>query len=156
LRDRAQRRASSYIGRFQLPWSPERWLVADDAVNVAGLLHKWGGNGFPDPETERRCREAMQILYVPNRSLEYYRWAGRSLRRTDGRRYRQAMNTQIAAPTLQLHGELDPCVLASTARGSQQHVSASYEWHELPGLGHFPHEEAPELVTEELLRFVNC
>jgi pimeloyl-ACP methyl ester carboxylesterase len=77
------------------------------------------------------------------------------LRRTDGRRYRQAMNAQIAAPTLQLHGELDPCVLASTARGSEQHVSASYEWRELPGLGHFPHEEAPELVTEELLRFVN-
>jgi pimeloyl-ACP methyl ester carboxylesterase len=151
----AQRRASTYIARFQLPWHPERWLVENDGANVAGLLHSWGGPGFPDAETERRCREAIQIPYVPNRALEYYRWAVRSLSRTDGRRYREAMTRPIEAPTLQLHGQLDPCVLSSTAHGSQQWVSGPYEWHELPDVGHFPHQEVPELVTAELLRFIN-
>jgi pimeloyl-ACP methyl ester carboxylesterase len=153
LRDGAQRKASRYIMRFQLPWSPERWLVDDDAANIGGLLHSWGGPGFPDPETERNCREAMQILYTPNRALEYYRWAVRSIRRTDGRRYRQAMTRPVGMPTLQIHGSLDPCVLPATAEGSRRFVDAEYEWQLLDGVGHFPHEEAPDVVTKELLRW---
>jgi len=153
FRDAAQRKASRYIMRFQLPWSPERWIVDNDAANVGELLHRWGGPGFPDPETERNCREAIQILYTPNRALEYYRWAVRSLRRTDGRRYRQAMTRAVAAPTLQIHGSLDPCVLPATAEGSRRFVDAEYEWQLLEGVGHFPHEEAPDVVTKELLRW---
>jgi pimeloyl-ACP methyl ester carboxylesterase len=34
-------------------------------------------------------------------------------------------------------------------------VSGPYEWHEIPDVGHFPHQEVPELVTAELLRFIN-
>ncbi len=154
LRDGPQRRASSYIARFQAPWSPERWLVADDAANVGAILHRWGGPGFPDKETEDACREAMQIMYVPNRALEYYRWSVRSLPRADGRRYRTLMQTPISAPTLQLHGELDPCVLSSTAQGSGRYVEGDYRWRELPGLGHFPHQEDPDLVTSELLAWL--
>jgi pimeloyl-ACP methyl ester carboxylesterase len=154
-RDRAQRRASSYIARFQPPWAPERWLTADDAANVGVLLHRWGGPGFPDQETEDMCREAMQVMYVPNRALEYYRWSARSLPRPDGRRYRAIMTTPITAPTLQLQGELDPCVLPATARGSERYVSGPYEYRELRGLGHFPHQEDPDLVTAELLRWLS-
>jgi pimeloyl-ACP methyl ester carboxylesterase len=151
--DRRQRKASRYILRFQLPWTPERWIVANDAANVGSLLHSWGGPGFPDAETERNCREAMQIRYAPHRSLEYYRWAVRSLRRSDGRRYRQAMTAPVTAPTLQLHGAVDPCVLAATAVGSSGYVAAEYEWMLLDGVGHFPHQEVPDLVTKELLRW---
>jgi pimeloyl-ACP methyl ester carboxylesterase len=151
--DAAQRAASRYIARFQLPWAPERWLVEADATNVAALLRDWGGPGFPDPETERHCRDAMQILLTPNRALEYYRWAVRSTVRTDGRRYRRAMAAPITAPTLHLHGGLDRCVLPGTAQGSGRHVAAHYEWRVLDGVGHFPHEEAPELVTAELMRW---
>jgi pimeloyl-ACP methyl ester carboxylesterase len=150
-----QRHASSYIARFQVPWSPERWLVADDAANVGGLLHNWGGPGFPDKETEDICREAMQIMYVPNRALEYYRWSARSMPRSDGRRYRALMETPITAPTLQLHGELDPCILSATAQGSGRYVTGPYDWRELRGLGHFPHQEDPDLVTAELLRWLS-
>jgi pimeloyl-ACP methyl ester carboxylesterase len=151
--DGEQRNASSYMLRFQLPWAPERWVVEDDAANIGRLLHAWGGPNFPDPETERRCREAMQILLTPNRALEYYRWSARSTTRTDGRRYRRGMSARITAPTLQLHGALDQCVLPQTAQGSGQYVAADYEWRLLDGIGHFPHEEAPDLVTGELLRW---
>ena len=152
-RDSAQRRASSYIARFQLPWHPERWIVADDAANVAELLHSWGGPGFPDDETERRCRDAMQILAAPHCALEYYRWAVRSVPRADGRRYRHAMRRPIAAPTLQLHGSADKCVLPSTASGSGRYVAGDYRLRVYDGLGHFPHEEAPTLVTEDILHW---
>jgi pimeloyl-ACP methyl ester carboxylesterase len=151
--DHAQRKASSYIARFQLPWTPEHWVVEDDGANIGGLLRRWGGPSFPDAETERRCREAIQILYTPNRALEYYRWSVRSTTRTDGRHYRRDMTTPITAPTLQLHGSLDRCVLPQTAQGSGQYVAADYEWRMLDGVGHFPHQEAPEIVTSELLRW---
>ena len=34
-----------------------------------------------------------------------------------------------------------------TARGSGRYVAGAYEWRELPGIGHFPQEEAPDLVS---------
>jgi pimeloyl-ACP methyl ester carboxylesterase len=154
LRDGRQRRASRYLLRFQLPWTPERWLVADDAVNVGRLLHAWGAPGFPDAETERRCRDAMQILYTPNRALEYYRWAFRSLPRGDGRRYRAELRRPIEKPVLQLHGSLDRCVLPDTASRSGRHVRGRYEFRMIDDVGHFPHEEAPEAVTADLLRWL--
>jgi pimeloyl-ACP methyl ester carboxylesterase len=148
-----QRRASHYLARFQLPWYPERWLVADDARNVAQLLRSWGGPGFPDDETERRCRDAMQILSAPHCALEYYRWAVRSVPRADGRRFRTAMSARLSAPTLQLHGALDLCVLPATAAGSGRYVDADYRWLLLPGVGHFPHQERPAEVTAAIVEW---
>jgi pimeloyl-ACP methyl ester carboxylesterase len=150
LHDPRQRRASRYIARFQLPWHPERWLVDDDARHVAELLHSWGGADFPDPETERRCRDAMQILSAPHCALEYYRWAVRSVPRADGRRFRNAMNRPLPVPTLQIHGEDDPCVLMTSVAGSGRHVVGDYRWLPLPGTGHFPHQERPDDVTAAL------
>ena len=152
-RDGSQRQASSYIARFQLPWHPERWIVANDAANISELMHSWGGEGFPDPETDRRCRDAMQILAAPHCALEYYRWAVRSVPRADGRRYRQAMRRPILAPTLHLHGAADPCVLPATAAGSGRYVDGEYEWRLYDDVGHFPHEEAPEDVNRDILRW---
>jgi pimeloyl-ACP methyl ester carboxylesterase len=57
------------------------------------------------------------------------------------------MAAPISAPTLQLHGELDPYVLPATAQGSGRYVAGAYEWRALPGVGHFLPEEAPEEVT---------
>jgi pimeloyl-ACP methyl ester carboxylesterase len=153
VRSRSQRRASRYAARFQLPWHPERWLVADDGRNVAGVVREWAGPQFPLEETEDRLREAMLILGAPHCALEYHRWAVRSLPRSDGRRFRRVMSRPISAPTLQLHGALDPCVLPTTAQGSGRHVTGTYEWHLLDGVGHFPHEERPEFVTGELVRW---
>jgi pimeloyl-ACP methyl ester carboxylesterase len=151
--DKEQRSASRHVARFQTPWAPERWLVEADAANVAGLLASWGGPNFPDAETERRCRDGMQILYTPNRALEYFRWTIRSTTRTDGRRYRHAMTTPVTAPTLQLHGAVDSCVVPRTAQSSHRYVKAEYEWRLLEGVGHFPPEERPDVVSGELLRW---
>jgi len=128
-------------------------VVEDGAAHIGELLHRWGGPTFPDAETERRCREAMQILHTPNRALEYYRWSVRSTTRTDGRRYRHTMSRPISVPTLQLHGAIDGCVLPHSAQGSGKYVAADYEWRLLDGVGHFPHQEVPELVAGELLRW---
>ena len=153
LSDARQQRAAGPMLRFQLPWHPERWLVADDAANVGALLHAWGGPGYPDGDADRLYRNAMQILAAPHCALEPYRWAFRSLPRSDGRRFRRAVRRPLETPTLQLHGAADVCALPRTAAGSGRYVAAAYEWRLLDGVGHFPHEEAPEQVSGELVRW---
>jgi pimeloyl-ACP methyl ester carboxylesterase len=83
--------------------------------------------------------------------MEYYRWAGRSQLRPDGLRYARRMAAPISAPTLQLHGALDPYVLPSTAAGSGRYVAGAYRWQELPGVGHFPAEEAPAAISAAIV-----
>jgi pimeloyl-ACP methyl ester carboxylesterase len=63
------------------------------------------------------------------------------------------MSTPVNAPTLQLHGALDRCVLPRTARKSDAFVDAPYSFHEIPDVGHFPHLETPGLVTAEVMHW---
>jgi pimeloyl-ACP methyl ester carboxylesterase len=149
-----QLRASSYLLGFQLPWRPERQLVRDDAALVSELMSRWSGPGFPDPETRTRVRGAMQIPGVAHSSMEYYRWVFRSMFRPDGWRMLHDMREVVRVPTLQLQGLLDTCVLPETANGSGEYVAAPYTWRTLPGVGHFPHQEAPDVFNAELLSWL--
>jgi len=149
--DRHQLAASRYIGYFQLPRLPESRILRDEGAYVGQLLKRWGGPGFPDAETERRCREAMQIPAAAHCALEWYRWAVRSRTRPSGLRFLRLLQEGVGVPTLQLHGALDGCLRPETAHGSGAWVHAPYELQVLDGLGHFLHQEAPELVTAALL-----
>jgi pimeloyl-ACP methyl ester carboxylesterase len=44
-------------------------------------------------------------------------------------------------------------VLPSTAQGSGQFVTGPYEWQVLDGVGHYPQNEVPELISGELVRW---
>jgi pimeloyl-ACP methyl ester carboxylesterase len=78
----------------------------------------------------------------------------RSRLRPDGMRYARRMRTAVQAPTLQLHGALDSCVLPATARGSGQYVDAPYRWRLIDGAGHFPQEEQPGRLGDELCHWL--
>ncbi len=145
--------AGRHVLGFQAPRLAERYLTRDDAIAVERLLEAWSGPGWPDPETAGRYREAMQIPGVAHSSLEYYRWAIRSLVRSDGLRYGRQMSGAVTTPTLQVHGAMDGCVPPAAAAGSGEWVAAAYEWHLLEGVGHFPQEEAPDRVAELLIRW---
>jgi pimeloyl-ACP methyl ester carboxylesterase len=149
--ERRQRHASRYALRFQLPRLPERRLGRADDDPVAELMRRWAGPEWVHTadfaEAVDRYRSAARIPQAAFCAMEYYRWAGRSQLRPDGLRYARRMAAPVTAPTLQVHGELDPCVLVSSARGSGRYVAGAYEWRELPGIGHFPQEEAPEEVS---------
>jgi pimeloyl-ACP methyl ester carboxylesterase len=157
LYEKAQRRASAYaLGTFQVPRRGERLLTQDPAY-LRRLFDAWSGPGWratPDyPSTIARYAEAMRIHPVAYCSLEFFRWAVRSLPRPDGRAYARSMQRPIRVPVLQLHGGLDGCVLPATAQGSSRHVSGDYEWRLLSGVGHFPQHESPERVSDELIRW---
>jgi pimeloyl-ACP methyl ester carboxylesterase len=139
-----------YTLGFQLPVLPESRLVRDDAEQVGQMLHAWSGPGWPDKETEHRYRAAMGAPSVAHSALEYHRWFLRSALRPDGLRYAHRMRAPIQAPTLHLHGALDPCVLARSAQGSARYVAAPYRWRLIDGAGHFLPEEQPDRFDSAL------
>lgn len=149
--DARQVLAGRHVLAFQAPVLPERRLVADDGALVGRLLAAWSGPGWPDPDTERFYRTAIQVPGVAHCALEGWRWAVRSLPRPDGARFHRAMRPPVQVPVLALHGTADPAVLPATAEGSAAYVTAPFTWRPLPGVGHFPHEEAADTVTGHLL-----
>ncbi len=148
-RNRQQQRLSTYMALMQVPRVPERRIT--EGTLVTELLHRWGGPGFPDEETERLCTSALRVPGAAHCAAEYYRWAFRSQLRPSGRRVAQRLAAGVRAPVLQLHGALDGCILPSSARGCEPWAHGGLEYVELAGVGHFPHQESPEQVTDLLL-----
>ena len=144
------RHRNGHMLAFQLPIMPERQLVRDNAELVGRMLTDWSAPGWPDDRTAQVYRQAIQIPSVAHSALEYYRWFFRSTLRPDGMRYTHRMRVPIQAPTLQVHGALDTCVLPGVARGAGRHVEGPYRWRMIDGAGHFPHEEQASRFDAEL------
>jgi pimeloyl-ACP methyl ester carboxylesterase len=155
--DREQRRAGRQILAAQAPGHAEDALVEDDGAAVARLLSERAGptwRGRADyPAAVRTYRETMLIPGVAHCAVEYDRWLGRSLIRPSGWRYFRLMAEPVMVPTLHLHGAADRYLLPRSAQGSGRYVAAAYEWRTLIAAAHFPHEESPERVTGELVRW---
>ncbi|HEY0691266.1 MAG TPA: alpha/beta hydrolase [Kribbella sp.] len=151
-----QLRSLNQLGWFQLPILPERRLLANDGVHIEQLLRAWSAPGgvFPDAEANRRYRAALQVWPAPHCALEYNRWLVRSRLRADGRRYSAQMRTPIDVPVLQLHGAFDGAVTPGSTTTPAQLVSGPLRRELLTTVGHFPHEEAPELFNELLLQWL--
>jgi pimeloyl-ACP methyl ester carboxylesterase len=154
MADLPQRRAWRHVLGYQLPRLPERRLTRADDDPVAELLQRWSGPDWVHTadfaEAVERYRSAARIPQAAYGAMEYHRWLGRSQLRPDGLRYARRMAAPVTAPTLQLHGEQDSCVLPATARGSDRYVAGAYEWRDVPRVGHFPQEEAPDEVTDAI------
>jgi pimeloyl-ACP methyl ester carboxylesterase len=154
---RGQLAASRAILKFQVP-RYEHVLTRDDAAEVGALVEHWAGPAWRDTdeyeEYAARCREAMRIPQAAFCSLEAYRWVFRSALRLQGYRFVKLMQQPITTPTLQMHGALDTAVLPRTAQGSGRYVIAPYEWRLIDDVGHFLNQEAPDVVTGEILRWI--
>jgi pimeloyl-ACP methyl ester carboxylesterase len=154
LTDRKQIAAYEHVFGFQRPWVPERQLVMNNAALVGEYLAAWTGGASPDEKTEANYRRAMRIPGTAHCSIEPYRWQVRSMARPDGFQFSRRMKRLVRVPTLHVHGAADPVLLTRTAMGSDEFVEAPYRWQLLDGVGHFPHEEAPEDFTSTLVEWL--
>jgi pimeloyl-ACP methyl ester carboxylesterase len=141
---------------FQVPMRPERRLTGGEGVER--VLRDWSAaavepalDGYPDPVTVSRYRRAMRVPFVAHSSMEYYRWAVRSVPRQDGRRFAATVREPLSVPVLQLHGALDPYVVPDAALASHRWAGPHLRYELVPDAGHFLPEEAPEAVTAALV-----
>jgi len=149
--DPTQRRLGRYAVGFQRPFVPERQLTRDDAALVETYLRRWSGSAWPDAPTAEIYRAAMLVPNTAHCSLEFHRWAIRSIPRRDGRRFQSAVAAPVHVPVLQIHGRGDGAVLPTSVNGSEHYAAAGYTRVDLDGVGHFPHEEDPEVFDAALL-----
>ncbi|NBQ86728.1 MAG: alpha/beta hydrolase [Betaproteobacteria bacterium] len=60
----------------------------------------------------------------------------------------------LSVPTLMLHGEADGVTLPVTSANKEAFFRGPYLRKLLPGVGHFPQREAPDVVAQHLLDFL--
>ena len=144
LGDRAQLAAMSYALGYQRPILPERNLTKNNAEQVDEFLRRWSADpAWPDEEASAHFRAAFQVGATAHCALEYYRWAFRSLPRSDGRKFKADMlANHVHQPVLHIHGATDRAILPRSAKGSREYTTGPYAWRTLPQVGHFPHEES--------------
>jgi pimeloyl-ACP methyl ester carboxylesterase len=154
--DAEQRRLSRYTLGYQWPLAPERALVKNNGAKVETILRDWGAApGWPDEQTAAMYRAAIQFSSTAHCALEYHRWALRSIPRPDGRRFQQRMEFPVHQPVLHVLGAADGSILPRTSDGSERYVRGTYRRVDLPGVGHFPQEEAPERFAQILIPWLD-
>lgn len=141
LRHWHQLRKSWYIAFFQIPWLPERMLLARNARAIrrafAGMAVDKGR--FP-PAVLQVYAEAAQRPGAMTAMLNYYRAVVRDFDAAsigDG---------QVEVPTLMIWGEADSALDVRTTEGTDAYVP-DFELHRLPGVSHWVQQEAPERVN---------
>ncbi len=153
--DAEQRKRARYIWGLQSPFIPERQLTQDNAAAVADYLRRWSGSAWPDEETAAVYRAAMLIPNTAHCSVEFHRWAVRSIPRRDGRRFQAVVANPVSPPVLQIHGVNDGAILARCLVGSEYYAAGQYLRTDMPDVGHFPHEENPGRFNEILLNWLD-
>nr|WP_106210087.1 alpha/beta hydrolase [Kineococcus rhizosphaerae] len=126
----------------QLPALPERSLLTGDGVER--VLRERSGPAWPGPADVARYAEAIRVPFVAHSALEYHRWIARSAVRADGRRLAAALRAGVEVPVLQVRGELDPTVSRRTLHAAADYAHGPHRVEEVPGVGHYVPEEAPD------------
>jgi pimeloyl-ACP methyl ester carboxylesterase len=143
--------AMTHVLAMQVPLLPERRLADPGSGYLRAHLRSWSASAFPDEAAVATYQRAIALWPASHCALEYHRWLARSRLRADGRRFRTLMKPPVAQPVLTVDGAADPALPVGVAALSRGHVAGELTERMLPGVGHFPHEEAPEAFTAVLL-----
>jgi pimeloyl-ACP methyl ester carboxylesterase len=142
---------------YQIPLWPERRLTRHDGQALEDMVRSRASVKWVESEdfstTIDHMRRAIRIPGAAHCALEYQRWAVRSQLRTEGHRFMKSMNQPLRVPLLSLRGDADPYVLANPVQRTERYAPHG-RFVSMSGAGHFGHEEAPEVVNEQLTRFV--
>lgn len=142
---------------YQVPRRPERVLTRDDALQLELLVRSRASAQWQASEDFRETmphlRQAIQIPSAAHSALEYQRWAIRSQFRSEGGRFMTLMDRRLDIPLLHMRGGADPYVLDDPVRGSRRYAPGGM-FAQIPGAGHYAHEELPQEVNDHLKKFL--
>ena len=144
-----QRRRSWYMAMFQLPWLPERVMLANDAAAIRRSFRGMAVDKtrFPDDVLDVYAR-AAQRPGAMRAMINWYRAAARlrvGLKLSHGGR--------VDVPTLIIWGEADAALGLETLDGTDRFVR-DLTIERLPGVSHWVQQEAPERVNALLERWL--
>jgi pimeloyl-ACP methyl ester carboxylesterase len=135
----------------------ERTVRADGRAFARIMWDTWAPAGWYRPEEFEATAAAFDNPDWPDVTLHSYRhrWGhapGDPAYADDD----QALDPApvLAVPTLVLHGEADSVNLPAMSAGKEGYFSGRYQRTTLPGVGHFPPREAPEVVAQAILEFL--
>ncbi|NYF98724.1 alpha/beta fold hydrolase [Janibacter cremeus] len=148
-----QWRSNSYLRAMQTPFAPER-----QAMSVARRLRAWSGPdlGWLTPQVVDRYTEAMSVPFAGQAAAEYHRWVHRCRFTPSGARYLHRVREEISVPVLHVHGEHDPSSLPILSAESRRHTSGPLQVSQIPDVGHFVPEEAPEQMSSLLIDWLDA
>ena len=140
-----------YMAFFQLPRLPERSLQALNGRAIRAIWSRWSPTWTcPEPEM-RAVLDTFAQPGVRQEALSYYRHLPHLLK-PPGQRSWRLLRGRIQVPTLAITGALDGCMPTELydVAISDRHFSGEVRVERLEGVGHFPHQEAPERVNRLL------
>ena len=142
LRRWPQRRRSWYMSFFQLPWLPERMLLARDAAAVRRAFRGMAVDKarFPDAVLDVYARAAQR----PGAMTAMLNWYRAAFRHRD--RMTVGNGGRVEVPTLIIWGEEDSALGLETLDGTELFVP-DLTIRRLPGVSHWVQQEAPEAVN---------
>ena len=137
-----QRRRSWYMAFFQLPWLPERMLLARDAAGIRNAFRGMAVDKarFPDAVLDVYARAAQR----PGAMTAMLNWYRAAARHRD--RMKLSNGGRVDVPTLVIWGEEDSALGLETLDGTDRYV-ADLTIRRLPGVSHWVQQEAPEAVN---------
>jgi len=144
----AQRRKSSYVFLFQLPWLPERRIRAGNFATLEKMLRRdpVRPGAFSD-EDVRLYREALARPGALTAAVNYYRAAFRFPPKVAGRKWPDDLETLV------VWGERDRYLGPGLLDGLDRWVP-SLTIERIPDASHWVQADAPERVNELLIRFL--
>ena len=145
LRNPRQWLKSYYIGAFQIPYLPEKWIAKNARRMAKSIRHMaTRRDAFSDEDIAQYARAIAQPDAM-HCALNYYRaWVRWGI----WRRIKP-----IDVPTLMLWGEDDVALSKELTYGTEKFVR-DFRMHYIPNCGHWVQNEAAEEVNRELVQFI--
>lgn len=143
IRKWRQLRKSWYIFFFQIPWLPEKLLLANDARAIRQAFTGSAANKdkFPRADLDIYAKAAQRPGAV-TAMLNYYR----ALMKYRNASAAKLGNGMIEVPTLVIWGEEDIALDIHLLDGMEQWVPR-LTLHRLPGISHWVQQDAPDEVN---------
>ena len=144
-----QRRRSWYMAFFQLPWLPERMMLANGAAAIRRAFRGMAvdKSRFPDDVLAVYARAAQR----PGAMTAMINWYRAAARHRD--RMKLANGGKVDVPTLIVWGEADTALGLETLDGTERFVS-DLTIRRLPRVSHWVQQEAPETVNAILAEWL--
>ncbi len=134
--DEAQAARSGHHRAFQSAGAADR-LLENDALRLRETLRE---QGVPEADLAAYL-ERLSTREAMDAAINWYRAAASM----------GQVLPPIQRPTLYVWGDADATVGRVAALATREHVAAPYTFLELPGVGHFSTDQAPEAVNRALV-----